>query len=162
MHFDALLNLAKRPRHHFFSVGLGRALPYLILLARLRPDDHVIATASDRIARDPSNLLYVLKVIKQRAANLTLLDEPFLDTTSDFADIMAFLLGWAAKWRRRRILEDTATGRARAKASGVKFARRPKLSEAQRREVSARLATGESKRDLAAAFFVSERTISRV
>jgi hypothetical protein len=50
---------------------------------------------------------------------------PFLDTSSDFAEIIFAILGVAAKLERRRILERTACGRADAKANGVKFGRKP-------------------------------------
>ena len=43
--------------------------------------------------------------------------EPYLDTTSDFAEIIFAILGVAAKLERRRILERTARGRADAARS---------------------------------------------
>lgn len=131
------------------------------LLKRLRRGDYLVATASDRIARDPLDLLNVFKDLEQKGAVLRLLDEPFLDTSSEFSDIVAFLLGWAAKWQRRRILENTAHGRAWAKARGVKFGLKPKLSDAQRHEVRKRLTSGETRQELARVYLVSERTISR-
>jgi DNA invertase Pin-like site-specific DNA recombinase len=51
--------------------------------------------------------------------------EPFLDTTSDFAEIVFAILGVAAKLENRRIKERTARGPADAKAKGVKFGRKP-------------------------------------
>jgi DNA invertase Pin-like site-specific DNA recombinase len=54
----------------------------------------------------------------QRAvADIRSLAEPFLDTTSDFAEIIFAILGVAAELERRRILERTARGRADAKAN---------------------------------------------
>jgi DNA invertase Pin-like site-specific DNA recombinase len=47
------------------------------------------------------------------------------------------MLGVAAKLERRRILERTARGRADAKAKGVKFGRKPKLTPDQQREAPA-------------------------
>ena len=43
------------------------------------------------------------------------------------------MLGIAAKLERRRIIERTARGRADAKAKGVKFGRKPKLTPHQKR-----------------------------
>src|SRR5690242_12730338 len=58
----------------------------------------------------------------QRAgAGIRSLAEPYLDTTSDFAEIVFAILGVAATLERRRILERTARGRAAAKPNGVKF-----------------------------------------
>jgi len=79
------------------------------------------------------------------------------------ADMVIFVVGWAAKWHRRRILENTATGRARAKANGVKFGRKPKLTVHQRQEALARLAKGEeSPREIARSYNVSHQTIWRL
>jgi DNA invertase Pin-like site-specific DNA recombinase len=64
----------------------------------------------------------------QARAGIRSLAEPFLDTTSDFAEIIFAILGVAAKLERRRILERTARGRADAKKKGVKFGRKPKLT----------------------------------
>jgi DNA invertase Pin-like site-specific DNA recombinase len=47
--------------------------------------------------------------------------EPYLDTTSDFAEIVLAILGVVAKLERRRILERTARGWVDATANGVKI-----------------------------------------
>ena len=83
------------------------------MLKALVPGDMVLATVTDRIARDPLDMLNILNTVKGAGAGLRLLEEPFIDTTSEMADMVIFVVGWAAKWHRRRILENTATGRAR-------------------------------------------------
>ena len=76
----------------------------------------------------------------QRAgAGIRSLAEPYLDTTSDFAEIVFAILGVATKLERRRILERTARGRADAKANGVKFGRKPTLTPHQQKEARERL-----------------------
>ncbi|RWQ30231.1 MAG: recombinase family protein [Mesorhizobium sp.] len=132
------------------------------LLRALKPGDLVHAVVSDRIARDPVDMLDILRTVTGAGAGLCLLDEPFIDTTSEMSDLMLFLVGWAAKWQRRRMLENTANGRARAKARGVKFGRKPKLSLQQQREALARLAAGEARRAVADRYHVSGSTISRL
>jgi DNA invertase Pin-like site-specific DNA recombinase len=98
----------------------------------------------------------------QRAgAGLRSLAEPVLDTTGDFAELVLAMLGVAAKLERRRILERTARGRADAQAKGVKFGRKPKLTEHQEREARARVAAGETQRSVARSYNVSQSTISR-
>jgi DNA invertase Pin-like site-specific DNA recombinase len=99
----------------------------------------------------------------QRAgAGIKSLAEPFLDTTSDFAEIIFAILGVAAKLERRRILERTSRGRADAKAKGVKFGRKPSLTPHQQREARARVAAGETQRSVARSHNVSQATISRL
>lgn len=132
------------------------------LLRKLRIGDVVLAVHSDRIARDPFDMLTILRQTQAAGAHMALLDEPFLDTSSEVSDLLMFLMGWVAKWHRRRILENTASGRARAQAAGVKFGRKPKLTPQQRQDALARLEAGEHKQDVARAFRVSDRTIERL
>ena len=74
--------------------------------------------------------------------------EPVVDTTSDFAELVLAMLGVAAKLERRRIKERTERGRADAK--GVKFGRKPKLTQHQQREaIKRRDKDGETLRSIA-------------
>jgi DNA invertase Pin-like site-specific DNA recombinase len=72
------------------------------------------------------------------------------------------MLGVAAKLERRRIIERTARGRADAKAKGVQFGRKPKLTPHQAREARKRLDEGETQRSIARSYNVSQATISRL
>jgi DNA invertase Pin-like site-specific DNA recombinase len=98
------------------------------LMKRLAPGDVVITPAVDRLSRDTTDLLVIAREIQRAGAGIRSLAEPYLDTTSDFAEIVFAILGVAAKLERRRILERTARGRADAKANGVKFGRKPILT----------------------------------
>jgi DNA invertase Pin-like site-specific DNA recombinase len=131
------------------------------LIAALLPGDVVIIPAVDRLSRDTTDLLVIAREMQRAGAGIRSLAEPFLDTTSDFAEIVFAILGVAAKLERRRILERTERGRADAKAKGVKFGRKPKLTEHQQREARARVAAGETQRSVARSYNVSQSTISR-
>ena len=98
------------------------------LMRKLAPGDVVITPAVDRLSRDTTDLLVIARDMQRAGAGIRSLAEPFLDTTSDFAEIIFAILGVAAKLERRRILERTARGRADAKANGVKFGRKPTLT----------------------------------
>jgi len=76
--------------------------------------------------------------------------------------ILAALVGYIARKTREDIIRRTTAGRERARANGVKFGRKPKLSPAQRRQALARRAAGESQSAVARSFQVSESTISRL
>ncbi|MER8811011.1 hypothetical protein [Mesorhizobium australicum] len=52
-----------------------------------------------------------MRAIQRKGAGLRLLDEPLIDTTSEMADLIMFVVGWAAHWQRRNILRCTAIGR---------------------------------------------------
>lgn len=131
------------------------------LLRSLKPDDLVLATVTDRLARDPLDLLNILQSVKQAGAGLRLLDEPFVDTTSEMGELVVFLIGWAARWQRQRILENTARGRELAKKRGVRFGRKPKLRSAQRQKVRELNIQGRPTSEIAKAFCVSKSTIQR-
>ena len=104
----------------------------------------------------------IARDMRHARAGLKSLAETAVNTTSDFADVVLVILGVSAKLERRRILDRTERGHAAAKAKGVKYGRRPKLTRSQ--EALARLQTGETVRDVAKfrSFNVSHSTISRL
>jgi DNA invertase Pin-like site-specific DNA recombinase len=104
------------------------------LMKKLVPGDVVISPAVDRLSRDTTDLLVIARDMQRAGAGIRSLAEPFLDTTSDFADIFLAILGVAAKLERRRILERTARGRADAKANSIKFGRKPIVTAHQQKE----------------------------
>ena len=120
------------------------------LMAVLTQGYVVITPAVDRLSRDTADLLIIARDMQRAGAGIRSLAEPFLDTTSDFAEIIFAILGVAAKLERRPILERTARGRADAQAKGVKFGRKPSLTPHQQREARARVMAGETQRSVAA------------
>ena len=132
------------------------------LMAALAAGDVVITPAVDRLSRDTTDLMVIARDMQRAGAGLRSLAEPVLDTTGDFAELVLAMLGVAAKLERRRILERTARGRADAKAHGVKFGRKPKLTPHQQREAQERVAAGETQRSIARSYNVSHATISRL
>jgi DNA invertase Pin-like site-specific DNA recombinase len=132
------------------------------LMKRLAPGDVVITPAVDRLSRDTTDLLVIAREMQRAGAGIRSLAKPFLDTTSDFAEIIFAILGVAAKLERRRILERTARGRADAKEKGVRFGRKPILTPHQQKEARQRIAAGETQRSVARSYNVSQSTISRL
>jgi DNA invertase Pin-like site-specific DNA recombinase len=130
------------------------------MLDSLAPGDVVITPAVDRLSRDTTDLLIIAREMQRAGAGIRSLAEPFLDTTSDFAEIIFAIPGVAAK--RRRILERTARGRADARERGIKFGRKPILTPHQQQEVRKRLEAGETQRSVARSYNVSQSTISRL
>jgi DNA invertase Pin-like site-specific DNA recombinase len=129
----------------------------------LTSGDVVIIAAVDRLSRDTTDLMVIVRDMQRIGAGLRSLAEPVLDTTGDFAELVLAMLGVAAKLERRRIMERTARGRADAKAKGVKFGRKPKLTQHQQREaVRRRDKDGETLRSIGRSYNVSAQTISRL
>lgn len=133
------------------------------LLRLLRPRDTVIVSALDRLTRaGPYKMLCALQEFTSRGVSYKSLAEPWADTTQELGEVLAALVGYVARKTREDILRRTKAGRERAKALGVKFGRRPKLSPSQRQQALARRTAGEASRSIAADFNVSSSTISRL
>jgi DNA invertase Pin-like site-specific DNA recombinase len=75
---------------------------------------------------------------------------------------MVTVLGGLAEFERHLILSRTAEGRNRAKANGIKFGRKPKLTKHQREEALARKHIGETLTTIAKSYNVSHMTICRL
>jgi DNA invertase Pin-like site-specific DNA recombinase len=133
------------------------------ILVTVSHGDVVIIPAVDRLSRDTTDLLVIARDLQKAGTGLRSLAEPVVDTTSDFAELVLAMLGVAAKLERRRIKERTALARTNAKLRGVKFGRKPKLTEHQRREAIKRRDKGEETlREIAQSYNVSHQTISRL
>jgi DNA invertase Pin-like site-specific DNA recombinase len=133
------------------------------LMKTVGPGDVVIIPAVDRLSRDTTDLLVIARDLQKAGAGLRSIAEPVVDTTSDFAELVLAMLGVAAKLERRRIKERTERGRADAKAKGVKFGRKPKLTDHQKREAIKRRDAGEETyRSIGRSYNVSAATISRL
>ena len=132
------------------------------LMGKLRQGDTVIIPAVGRLARDPTDLLVIARDMRRMGAGLKSLADSAVDTTSDFAEVVLDNLGVAAKLERQRILDRTARSYTTAKARGVKYGRKPKLTPHQRQEALGRKAAGEPVRDIARSYAVSHNTISRL
>jgi DNA invertase Pin-like site-specific DNA recombinase len=66
------------------------------LMKALVAGDVVITPAVDRLSRDTTDLLIIAREMQRAGAGIHSLAEPFLDTTSDFAEIVFAILGVAA------------------------------------------------------------------
>jgi DNA invertase Pin-like site-specific DNA recombinase len=85
-----------------------------------------------------------------------------IDTTSPHGKLILAVLGALAEFERSMILARTSEGRTRALARGVRFGRKPKLTQHQVAEALARRANGEALTDIGRSFNVSHSTISRL
>lgn len=132
------------------------------LMKSLASGDMVVIAAVDRLSRDTTDLLVIARDMQRVGAGLRSIAEPVLDTTSDFAEVVLALLGVAANLERRRLLDRTARGRSDAKAKGVQFGRKAKLTDFQKREAKERLLAGETQRMVARTYNVSQSSISRL
>lgn len=133
------------------------------LLRDMKSGDVVIFAALDRLTREgPYRTLAILELITSRGATYRSLAEPWADTTTELGEVLAALVGYIARKTRQDIIRRTSAGRQRARAAGVKFGRRPKLTLQQRRDAISRRRSGERAETIAASLHVSASTIRRI
>jgi DNA invertase Pin-like site-specific DNA recombinase len=75
---------------------------------------------------------------------------------------MLAVLGGLAEFERDLIRSRTSEGRERARAEGVRFGRKPKLTPHQIREALGRRESGQPLVEIARSYNVSHSTISRL
>jgi DNA invertase Pin-like site-specific DNA recombinase len=131
-------------------------------IANLASGDVLIVTKLDRLARSTRDLLNTLETVSTKGAHFRVLDNPAMDTTSAHGRLLLNILGSIAEFERELIKFRTGEGRARAKLRGVRFGRKPVLTEFQRQEAIARKANGETLMEIARSMNVSHSTISRL
>src|SRR5438445_6934537 len=112
------------------------------LMAGVKPSDLVLVTKLDRLGRSCRELLDLIDRIGKAGAVFRSLGDPLWDTSSAQGRLLSTLLAAIAEFERELIRERTGEGRKRAMANGVKFGRKPKLSQYQRAAAIKRRAAG--------------------
>ena len=142
--------------------GVARRRMLENVLDLLGPGDVLLVTKLDRLARSTLDLLRIVERIGKSGAAFKSLGDVWADTTTPHGRLMMTVLAGIAEFERELILQRTGDGRARAKAEGRKFGRKPKLTPHQQRKALARLDAGEPTRAVARTFNVDHSTISRL
>jgi DNA invertase Pin-like site-specific DNA recombinase len=132
------------------------------VLTRLEPDDILLVTRLDRLARSTRDLLNILATIADKKAGFRSLAEPMIDTTSSHGRLVTGILAIIGEFERDLIRARTSEGRKRATAAGVHMGRPSKLNRHQQKEAIARRENGETLTDIARTFGVSHTTIGRL
>ena len=131
-------------------------------IAALTPGDTLVVCKLDRLARSTRDLLNTLAAVADAGATFKSLGDPWCDTTTPHGRLMLTVLGGLAEFERHLILARISEGRTRARARGVRFGRKLKLTAHQQQEALARRARGEALVDIARSYAVSHSTISRL
>jgi DNA invertase Pin-like site-specific DNA recombinase len=130
--------------------------------AALNPGDVLLVTRLDRLARSTRDLLNTLDGIAKAGAGFRSLADHWCDTTTPHGRLMLVVLGGLAEFERELIKARTAEGRQRAKARGVRFGRKLKMTRHQILEALARKEAGEALAEIGRSYNVSHSTISRL
>jgi Resolvase, N terminal domain len=127
------------------------------LMASLKEGDVVLVTKLDRLGRGTRELLDLIERIGKAGAAFRSLGDPLWDTSSSQGRLLSTLLAAIAEFERDLIRERTGDGRKRAMAKGVKFGRKPKLSDYQRQEAIKRRKAGETLASIAKSYAVDDQ-----
>jgi DNA invertase Pin-like site-specific DNA recombinase len=131
-------------------------------LAALSQGDVLLVAKLDRLARSTRDLLNTLQTISDRGAGFKVLDNPTMDTTSAHGRLLVSVLGAIAEFELALRRSRCDEGIKRAKANGVRFGRKPKLTAHQMAEAVRRRDAGEALTEIARSYNVSHSTISRL
>ena len=134
---------------------LMRALEYV------REGDILVVHSMDRLARNLEDLRRIVRELTGRGVRVEFGKESLTFTGEDSAmnTLLLSMLGAVAEFERSMILERQREGIAIAKAAGKYKGRKAALSQDQARELSDRLANGESVTALAGEYGVSRQTV---
>jgi len=132
------------------------------MLDQLRPGDVVVVWKLDRLSRSLKDLLRILDKIEQAGAGFRSLTEA-VDTTTAAGRMLMQMLGSFAEFEREMIRERTRAGLAAARAQGRIGGRRPKLDQAQQKEVVDMVTSGrKTAAEVARLFGVHPSTVGRI
>jgi DNA invertase Pin-like site-specific DNA recombinase len=143
--------------------GFDRRRPQLEkMLKTLKPDDTLIVTSLDRLARSTHDLFVITQKTEASEASFRSLREPWADTTSSMGKFLLTVFAGLSELERNIINERTNDGRMSAQKRGVKFGRKFKLTTHQQDQVKAMLREGQAMRSIARHFNVGVATIDRI
>lgn len=128
------------------------------LLDYVREGDVVVVWKLDRLGRDMLHILQVVEQLKNKGVHLKSITDN-VDTTTPVGELMLGLMSSFAQYERSLIRERTALQRQMARENGVKFGRKPKLTEAQVKLMRTMKAEKHSGQDIANALGISRASV---
>lgn len=131
-----------------------------VLIDELAEDGDVIRVKStDRLARNTSDLLAIVKKLTAKGVGVEFIDNPGMNVGTAQGEFMLTIFAAFAQFERELIRERQAEGIAAAKAAGKPFGRRRSLTSEQVAEAAQKRQDGASVADLARDLGVSRQTL---
>jgi DNA invertase Pin-like site-specific DNA recombinase len=121
--------------------------------------DILVVAEWDRATRSMFDGIEIIKRINDRGALIKVLDKPHLDLTTPLGRGFIAFLSAMAEDERQRIVGRANAGRQAAVTRGVRFGRKPKLTDHQQAEALKRLAAC---RAIAKTMAVHHATVARL
>ncbi|KDD67524.1 DNA invertase Pin-like site-specific DNA recombinase [Pseudomonas sp. BT76 TE3572] len=131
------------------------------LLAFVREGDTVVVHSMDRLARNLDDLRGIVQKLVKRGIRIEFVKEAltFIGDDSPMATLMLSVMGAFAEFERALIRERQREGIALAKQRGVYRGRKKSLSPERIAELRQRVASGETKVQVARDFGISRETL---
>lgn len=131
------------------------------LLEYVRDGDEVVVHSMDRLARNLDDLRQLVKGLTQRDVSIRFIKEnlTFKGDDAPMSTLLLSIMGAFAEFERALIRERQLEGIALAKQKGKYKGRKRALNDEQIEAMKARVASGESKTNVAKAFSISRETL---
>ena len=114
-----------------------------LLRIKVEEGDVILVKKLDRLGRDTSDMIQLIKEFDQIGVAIRFLDDG-ISTEGTMGKMVVTILSAVAQAERHRILERTNEGRVEAKSKGVKFGRKRSIDRSQLKELVEKR-TGASK-----------------
>jgi putative DNA-invertase from lambdoid prophage Rac len=144
------------------SVAANQRKGFAKLRDRLETGDVLVVTKLDRLGRNAMDVRATVEELAQSGIRVHCLALGGADLTSAAGKMTMSVLAAVAEFERDLLLERTAAGLARARASGKALGRPRALNEKQRALVLERLAVGQSVAAVARELNTSRQTVMRL
>jgi DNA invertase Pin-like site-specific DNA recombinase len=143
------------------SGGKGTSRPELQnALEYVREGDSLYVTKLDRLARSMGDLHTIAATLSRKGVDFVVLDQA-IDTTTPTGRLTFHLLGAIAEFERDLIAERRDEGIEEALKKGVKFGRRPSLTDDEKTRLREDHQAGIGWRELTERYGVSKATVFR-
>jgi len=129
-------------------------------LKALQPGDTLVVWKLNRLGRSLVHLVHTIAELGERGIGFQSLDDP-IDTTSASGRLVLHITAAFAEFERSLATERTRAGLVAAKRRGVKFGRKPTLTEEQIAHARSLIERGESPRMIARTLRVHRSTLYR-
>ena len=126
LQIKALENAGVVKNRIFFDKATGKTMdrPGLqTLQVKVETSDIILVTKLDRLGRDTSDMISLIKQFDEMGVSIRFLDD-HITTEGTMGKMVVTILSAVATAERHRILERTNEGRQEAKSKGIQFGRK--------------------------------------
>ena len=126
LQIKALENAGVVKNRIFFDKATGKTMdrPGLqTLQVKVETSDVILVTKLDRLGRDTSDMISLIKQFDEMGVSIRFLDD-HITTEGTMGKMVVTILSAVATAERHRILERTNEGRQEAKSKGIQFGRK--------------------------------------